>query len=51
MSIFGNYGDMSDWLDAKQIELFHWGVVFAAAACWAIYYGIKHDDRTSRGFR
>jgi len=50
LSIFGNYGDMSSWYDVKQIELFHWGVIFALVAIGAIIYGLKQDDYTSRSF-
>lgn len=50
LSIFGNYGDMTDWEDVKQIELFHWGFLFALAAIGAVYYGLKQDDPVSRGF-
>lgn len=50
LSIFGNYGDMNEWYDTRQIELFHWGLLFALAAAGAIYYGLKQDDRTSRSF-
>ena len=28
MSIFGNYGDMHAWERVKQIELFHWSILF-----------------------
>ena len=50
LSIFGNYGDMNSWYDVKQIELFHWGLIFGLAAVGAIYYGLKQDDYTSRSF-
>jgi MFS family permease len=50
LSIFGNYGDMSSWYDVKQIELFHWGIVFGLAAIGAIFYGLKYDDSASRSF-
>ncbi|MDR2861445.1 MAG: hypothetical protein LBV07_02700 [Syntrophobacterales bacterium] len=50
LSIFGNYGDASHWWNVKQIELFHWGIIFALAAIGAIYYGLKQDDPVSRGF-
>lgn len=50
LSIFGNYGDMDSWYDVKQIELFHWGVIFGAAAIGAIVYGLKQDNYTSRSF-
>jgi len=50
MSIFGNYGDPDAWQRAKQIELFHWSILFAAAAVGAIYHGIRYDDAMTRGF-
>lgn len=50
MSIFGNYGDIETWRSAKQIELFHWSILFAAASIVAIYHGVKYDDGMTRGF-
>ncbi len=50
MSIFGNYTDSDLWRSAKQIELFHWSVLFAVAAIAAIYHGVKYDDGMTRGF-
>ncbi len=50
MSIFGNYGDMNEWERAKQIELFHWSLIFGGVAGWAIYYGLRHDNDITKGF-
>ena len=50
MSIFGNYGDPEVWQRAKQIELFHWSILFAAAAIGSTYHGVKYDDGMTRGF-
>lgn len=50
MSIFGNYGDIHEWHKAKQIELFHWSLIFGLAAGASIYHGIKQDDGMTRGF-
>jgi len=50
MSIFGNYGDPDTWQKVKQIELFHWSILFAVAAIAAIYHGVKYDDEMTRGF-
>jgi hypothetical protein len=50
MSIFGNYGDIHEWQKVKQIELFHWSLLFGLAAIVSIYHGIKEDDSTTRGF-
>jgi uncharacterized integral membrane protein len=50
LSIFGNYDEVSQWQRVKQIELFHWSLLFAAASIAAIYYGLKHDDGVTRGF-
>lgn len=50
MSIFGNYGDTSDWERAENYTLLGWGLLFGLAAIAAIVYGLKADDATSRGF-
>jgi len=50
MSIFVNYDEVSQWQRVKQIEPFHWSLLFAAASIAAIYYGLKHDDGVMRGF-
>jgi hypothetical protein len=50
MSIFGNYGDLYEWRDARHIELFHWSLTFGAAAICAIYFGIRKEDAMLRGF-
>ena len=50
MSIFGNYGDMERWERVKQIELFHWSILFAAVAGGAIYHGLRHDNDITKGF-
>ncbi|MYL82177.1 DUF2157 domain-containing protein [Desulfovibrio aerotolerans] len=50
LSIFGNHGDEETWARVKQIELFHWSLLFALAAGWAIYYGLRHDNTTVKGF-
>lgn len=50
LSIFGNYGDMHEWRRVKQIELFHWSLLFGLAAVAAIVHGIKEDDGVTRGF-
>ncbi len=50
MSIFGNYGDLHTWERVRQIELFHWSILFGAVAGWAIYHGSRHDNDTTKGF-
>lgn len=50
LSIFGNYGDLDSWYSARQIELFHWSLLFGLAAFAAIWLGLKHDDAMLRGF-
>jgi len=50
LSIFGNYGDLGEWEQTKQIDLFAWGLLFGVFAVAAILYGLKHDDSTSRSF-
>jgi len=50
MSIFGNYGDMTQWHKVRQYELLHWSFLFGAVAIAAIWYGLRHDDGVLRGF-
>lgn len=50
MSIFGNYGDMTQWHKVPQYELLHWSVLFGAVAIAAIWYGLRYDDGVLRGF-
>jgi hypothetical protein len=50
MSIFGNYGDLYEWREARHIELFHWSLTFGIAAVCAIYFGIRKEDGMLRGF-
>jgi hypothetical protein len=50
LSIFGNYGDMTRWERVRQYELFHWSLLFGAAAIAAIWYGLRRDDGVLRGF-
>lgn len=49
LSIFGNYSE-STWYHVKQIELFHWSILFALAGITALYLGFKLDIRMLRGY-
>lgn len=50
LSVFGDYGDMASWYRARHMELFHWSLLFGAAACAAIWLGVKDDDAMLRGY-
>ncbi|TFZ50036.1 DUF2157 domain-containing protein [Serratia proteamaculans] len=50
LSIFGNYGDLDSWYNARQIELFHWSLLFGLVAIGCIWLGLKRDDGMLRGF-
>ena len=50
LSIFGDTHDFIAWTSVKQIELFHWSLLFGLASVASIYYGLRYDDRTSFGF-
>lgn len=50
MSIFGNYGNMDSWYQVKQIELFHWSVIFGLMAAAAIFHGLKFGNGVTKGF-
>lgn len=50
LSIFGNYGDAASWFEVRQMELFHWSLLFGIVAAGAVYRGLKRDDGLARGF-
>ncbi|MBF0366035.1 MAG: DUF2157 domain-containing protein [Oligoflexia bacterium] len=50
MSIFGNYGDMKSWHAIKQMELFHWSLLFGLTSGGAIYHGLRFDNGVTKGF-
>jgi hypothetical protein len=50
MSIFGNYGDMTQWQRIRQYELLHWSLLFGVASIAAVWYGLRRDDGVLRGF-
>ncbi|WP_102046968.1 DUF2157 domain-containing protein [Desulfocurvibacter africanus] len=50
MSIFGNYGDMDSWERIRQIELFHWSLLFGLVAAGAVYHGLRYENGMTKGF-
>lgn len=50
LSIFGDHGDFDSWKRSKQIELFHWSLLFGLVAGASIFHGLRYDSRISRGF-
>ena len=50
MSIFGNYGDMDSWYRAKQMELFHWSLLFGLVSVLSIFHGLRFDNGTTKRF-
>jgi len=50
LSIFGNYGSLSDWYAVEQNQLLGWAGLMALFSIGAIVYGLKFDDTTTRIF-
>ncbi len=50
LSIFGNYGEIDSWSRVRQIELFHWSLIFGMVSLLGILHGIKFYDPMTRGF-
>lgn len=50
ISIFGNYGQLEDWLQVKQISLYYWGLIAMALAAGFTFYGLKTKDAIAREF-
>ena len=49
-SLRSDHGDLKTWERVKQIELFHWSLLFAIAAGLALYHGLRFDNATTKGF-
>jgi hypothetical protein len=50
LSIFGNFGNMEDWLKIKQQDIFHWAIISGLFALVAMFYGLKTKDSIAREF-
>lgn len=50
LSIFGNYGSLTDWYAVEQKQLLGWAGLMALFSVGAIIYGLKFDDATTRIF-
>ncbi|MGF1833419.1 hypothetical protein [Photobacterium sanguinicancri] len=50
LSIFGNYGDASEWAGVKQIELIHWAILSTSICAAILYVGIHFADSLCRSF-
>lgn len=50
LSIFGNFGDLEDWLKVRQVNLFYWGIISAATSLGFMIYGLKMKDAIAREF-
>lgn len=50
LSIFGNFGNIEDWLKVKQKDLFYWGILSAVFSLGLMFYGLKKKDSIAREF-
>ncbi|HKG05529.1 MAG TPA: hypothetical protein VKB19_03685 [Pedobacter sp.] len=50
LSVFGNFGTLEAWYAIKQISLFYWALISAAACVVSIYAGLKYRDDIAREF-
>lgn len=50
LSIFGNFGDIEDWIKVKQTDLFYWGIISAAVSLGFMIYGLRRKDSIAREF-
>ncbi|MFP4090281.1 MAG: hypothetical protein ACLFUB_02200 [Cyclobacteriaceae bacterium] len=48
LSIFGNYSDLQAWSEVAQYKFLLWALLLAVCAVYAIYHGLKHNDRIAR---
>lgn len=50
ISVFGNFGSLDQWYGIKQISLFYWALISAAACVISIAAGLKFRDEVAREF-
>lgn len=50
LSVFGNYETLEAWYGVKQISLFYWALISAAACIISIFAGLKYRDDIAREF-
>jgi len=50
ISVFGNFGTLDQWYGIKQISLFYWALISAAACGISIWVGLKYRDDVAREF-
>jgi len=50
LSVFGNFGTLEAWYGIRQISLFYWAIISAAACLISIYVGLKNRDDIAREF-
>jgi len=50
ISVFGNFGTLDQWYGIKQISLFYWALISAAACVISIIAGLKFRDEVAREF-
>lgn len=50
ISVFGNFGSLDQWYGIRQISLFYWAIISAAACGIAMFAGLKFRDEVAREF-
>lgn len=50
ISIFGNYGTIDEWYNIRQLSLFYWAIISAAACVISIFIGLKYREDVAREF-
>ncbi|WP_255606900.1 DUF2157 domain-containing protein [Pedobacter polysacchareus] len=50
LSVFGNFGTLEEWYGVKQLSLFYWAIISAAACVISIFIGLKYRDDIAREF-
>nr|WP_242689233.1 DUF2157 domain-containing protein [Pedobacter sp. SYSU D00535] len=50
LSIFGNFGNLEDWLQIKQTQIFYYGIISALVSLGFMLYGLKKKDSVAREF-
>lgn len=50
LSIFGNFGNLEDWMLIKQTDIFYWAILSFLFSLGFMLYGLKQKDYIAREF-
>lgn len=50
LSVFGNFANLEEWYQVRQLSLFYWALISAAICVASTLFGLKYHDDIAREF-